>query len=187
MQKGPMTVSHSISAEFAVSPFDLLYSISYHPLITYMKQNTIATLLAFGMMFGSVSTAFASNGNLAIILQNSAGSRALNPQPEPPGVTERKISTSTAQCLKTAENSKKVALAKAKIAYNKTIEAAVQVKEKALAHAKTLTDKATKKAAILKAQSDYEAALTKARDDKKNALNTADQAYKRAIAACKST
>ena len=171
-----------------------------------MKQALITTIITLGLTLGSFSTALASGGNLAIILQNPAGSRALNPQPEPPGVTEqtqstgklqlnpqpeppgvteRTLSTSTAPCLKTAEDSRKMASATAKIAYDKAIQAAEQAKAKALAHAKTLTDKATKKAAILKAQSDFAAAQTKAREDKNSALKAATQAYKKAIEVCR--
>ena len=54
-----------------------------------MKNTLIATLIASGVILGSVSTALAASGNLAIILQDSIGTRALNPQPEPPGVTEQ--------------------------------------------------------------------------------------------------
>lgn len=64
-----------------------MYPYQHH--LAAMKQTLIATLIAAGIMLGTVSTALAANGELAIILQNPKGTRALNPQPEPPGVTEQ--------------------------------------------------------------------------------------------------
>lgn len=170
-----------------------------------MKQTLITTGMALGLLLGSFSHAFASTATLAMTAQNSTGSRQLNPQPEPPGVTEaqsmkgknlnpqpeppgtteQKVSTSTMTCVQTAENTKKMAIAASKIAYSNAIQAATEAKLKAMDHAKTLTDKAPKKAAILKAQSDFSNAIIKARKDKSVALASANQAYKNAINACK--
>lgn len=62
-----------------------------------MKHTLIATLVAAGIMLGSASTALAAEGGLAIIQQNPNGARALNPQPEPPGVTEQQSSANRLQ------------------------------------------------------------------------------------------
>lgn len=179
-----------------------------------MKQKIIPSLFVLGMMLSTASFAFASTGAPAIISHNPPGTRELNPQPEPPGVTEQKklqtdtktlhlnpqpeppgvvqnsistSSTSTVECAKNAQDAKKTSIGLSKIEYSKAIQAANEAKKKAMAYAKTLTNKEPKKAAILKAHSDYTAAITKAREDKESALARANEVYKTALDACKST
>lgn len=149
-----------------------------------MKQIVIASILSLGLMLSGISTVFASAGNLAVA-PSRMGSTELNPQPEVPGATERKMSTSTKDCTKDAKEIRNKAIAFAKINYSKAQQAASQAEDKALAHAKTLTDKEPKKAAILKAHRDFEAAMAKARSDKNSAIKAANQAYKNAILTCK--
>lgn len=177
-----------------------------------MKQKLISTLVLVGIIFSGVSTVFASTELLAVSSQRPGGSRALNPQPEPPGITGQiqsapnklqlnpqpeppgvtqqnltvaTTTVTTAACMKAAENAKMSAVGAAKIAYNKAVQAATEAKAKNLAYAKTLTDKSTKKAAILKADSDFKAALVKAQKDKNDILASANKTYTGAIAACK--
>lgn len=154
-----------------------------------MKQIIITSVFSLGIMLCGFSTSLASVGDLAVA-QTRIGSAELNPQPEPPGVTERKVkstklSTSTKACIKSAKDAKNKDIAAAKIDYNKAIQVASQAQDKELAYAKTLTDKATKKAAILKAHRDFAVAKAKARSDKNSALSVANQTYKNAILACK--
>ena len=192
-----------------------------------MKHALVAALIASGVMLGTVSTALAASGNLAIILQNSVGTRALNPQPEPPGVTDqvsganrlqlnpqpeppgatdsltgaRKlklnpqpeppgvaykkiITASSTECVKAADKAKQKARALAKIAYNKAVQLAIQIKAKFMAAADSKTDAEAKKALILKAQTDYAAAVAKAKQDRNTAYDAADQVYKRTRESC---
>ena len=97
--------------------------------------------MALGLLLGSFSHSFASTATLAMTAQNSTGSRQLNPQPEPPGVTEahsmkgknlnpqpeppgateQKVSTSTMTCVQTAENTKKMAIAACKHLWTRAV------------------------------------------------------------------